>query len=114
MRTVALIFLTVGALVGTVGAVSAQYGGGYFGPAHTMAVATTTMADTIGEATRMEPSSDTTDSAGRNGIFLLGQAVVVRGITPSKMDCANRIRIAAPTTETLVESHFRLADVRYW
>ena len=64
-------------------------------PAHTMAVATTTMADTIGEATRMEPSSDTTDSAGRNGIFLLGQAVVVRGITPSKMD-SNRIRIAAP------------------
>ena len=49
MRTVALIFLTVSALVGTVGAVSAQYGGGYFGPAHTMAVATTTMADTIGE-----------------------------------------------------------------
>jgi hypothetical protein len=82
MRTVALIFLTVSALVGTVGAVSAQYGGGYFGPG---------------------PSSDTTDSAGRNGIFLLGQAVVVRGITPSKMDCANRIRIAAPTTETLVE-----------
>ena len=67
-------------------------------PAHTMAVATTTMADTIGEATRMEPSSDTTDSAGRNGIFLLGQAVVVRGITPSKMD-SNRIRIAAHTTE---------------
>jgi len=65
-------------------------------PAHTMAVATTTMADTIGEATRMEPSSDTTDSAGRNGIFLLGQAVVVRGIAQSKMDCANRIRIAAP------------------
>jgi hypothetical protein len=32
MRTVALIFLTVGALVGTVGAVSAQYGGGYYGP----------------------------------------------------------------------------------
>ena len=31
MRTVALIFLTVGALVGTVGAVSAQYGGGYYG-----------------------------------------------------------------------------------
>jgi len=82
MRTVALIFLTVGALVGTVGAVSAQYAGGYYGPG---------------------PSSDTTDSAGRNGIFLLGQAVVVRGITPSKMDCANRIRIAAPTTETLVE-----------
>ena len=83
MRTVALIFLTVSALVGTVGAVSAQYAGGYYGPG---------------------PSSDTTNSAGRNGIFLLGQAVVVRGITPSKMDCANRIRIAAPTTtETLVE-----------
>jgi hypothetical protein len=82
--------------------------------AHTMAVATTTMADTIGEATHPEPSSDTTDSADRNGIFLLAEAVVVRGITPSKMDCANRIRIAAPTTETLVESHFRLADVRYW
>ena len=32
MRTVALIFLTVGALVGTVGAVSAQYAGGYYGP----------------------------------------------------------------------------------
>ena len=30
---VALIFLTVGALVGTMGAVSAQYGGGYYGPA---------------------------------------------------------------------------------
>jgi len=82
MRTVALIFLTVSALVGTVGAVSAQYAGGYYGPG---------------------PSSDTTDSAGRHGIFLLGQAVVVGGITPSKMDCANRIRIAAPTTETLVE-----------
>ena len=74
MRTVALIFLTVSALVGTVGAVSAQYAGGYYGPG---------------------PSSDTTDSAGRNGIFLLDQAVVVRGITPSKMD-SNRIRIAAP------------------
>ncbi len=76
-------------------------------PAHTMAVATTTMADTIGEATHPEPSSDTTDSAGRNGIFLLAEAVVVRGITPSKMDCASRIRIAAPTTETLVE---RISD----
>jgi hypothetical protein len=32
MRTVALIFLTVSALVGTVGAVSAQYAGGYYGP----------------------------------------------------------------------------------
>jgi hypothetical protein len=103
MRTVALIFLTVSALVGTVGAVSAQYAGGYYGPGPYYGGRYYDDGRYYRRATRMEPSSDTTDSAGRNGIFLLGQAVVVRGITPSKMDCANRIRIAAPTTETLVE-----------
>ena len=32
MKTLALIFLTAAALVGTVGMAPAQYGGGYYGP----------------------------------------------------------------------------------
>ena len=95
MRTVALIFLTVSALVGTVGAVSAQYGGGYFGPGPYYGGRYYDDGRISARLPVWSHHRIRQISAGRNGIFLLGQAVVVRGITPSKMDL-NRIRIAAP------------------
>ena len=95
MRTVALIFLTVGALVGTLGAVSAQYGGGYYGPGPYYGGR---YYDDGRYYRRGYPSGAIIgyDRFGRpEWNFPVGPPVVVRDITPSKMD-SNRFRIAAP------------------
>jgi hypothetical protein len=73
-------------------------------PAHTTVVVIT-MAGTIGVAMHTaEPLSDTTDSAGQNGITRLDEAADAHGTTQSRTDSANRIHIAGHTTETYLRA----------